>query len=364
MLPTTERLLLGPGPSPISAAVREALSAPPRSHLDPDLTAMLDAIRNRLERIVRAPSDSLVLAVSGTGTAALEAAVANLVEPGTRALAIVTGYFGARLAEVLQRYGASVDRIDVEWGRSVDPDAVAAAFTRQRYQVLAIVHAETSTGVRNPLESVARIAGAHDALVIADTVSSLGAVPFDMAAWGVDACYSCSQKVLGAPPGLSPLALSPKALSRRVSCRSFYLDADLLASYWIRRAYHHTISSPLVYALATALTEVEDEGLEARWARHEHVHKVFVEGLAAMGLDLLPAPADRLWNLNAVQVPDGVAEAAIRSHLLSAHGIEVGAGLGPLAGKIWRVGLMGGGATVENVARVHRALESALRLKA
>ena len=260
MLPSTDRLLLGPGPSPISARVRAALSAPPRSHLDAELTAMLDDIRGRLSRIIRAPSDSLVLAVSGTGTAALEAAVANLVEPGTRALAIVTGYFGERLTDVLQRYGAAVDRIDVEWGRSVDPDTVAAALGRQRYNLLTVVHGETSTGVRNPLQEVARIAAGHDVLVIADAVTSLGTVPFDMSAWGVDACFSCSQKGLGAPPGLSPIAFSPKALGRRVRCRSFYLDLDLLTSYWTNRTYHHTISSPLVYATATALAEVEEEG--------------------------------------------------------------------------------------------------------
>lgn len=364
MLPKTDRLLLGPGPSPISPAVLAALATPPRSHLDPDLAGILDTIRARLARILRAPSDSLVLAVSGTGTAALEAAIANLVEPGTRALAIVTGYFGARLADVLQRYGADVDRIDVEWGRSVDPETVAAALGRQRYQLLTVVHAETSTGVRNPLQAIAELARAHDVLVIADVVTSLGAVPFEMAGWGVDACYSCSQKGLGAPPGLSPLALSAKALGRRVRCRSFYLDADLLASYWTKRTYHHTISSPLVYALATALKEVEDEGLEARWTRHERVHRAFVERLETIGLELLPSPEDRLWSLNAVRVPAGVAEAAVRTHLLREHGIEIGAGLGPLAGKIWRVGLMGGGATIENVDRVRDALDAALRLKA
>jgi alanine-glyoxylate transaminase/serine-glyoxylate transaminase/serine-pyruvate transaminase len=355
MLPTTDRLLLGPGPSPVSPRVLAALGAPPRSHLDPDLVALLDGIRAKLAQVFRAPDGALTLAVSGTGTSGMEAVVVNVTKPGSRALAIVTGYFGARLADLLARYGAEVTQLDVEWGRAVDPADVARALDGARFDLVAVVHAETSTGVRNPVDQVARLARERDALVIVDAVTSLGAMPVDAGAWQVDACYSCSQKGLGAPSGLSPVMFGPRALERRVPCRSFYLDLALLEDYWLRRKYHHTISAPLVYALATALGEVLDEGLERRWERHQGVHQTLVNALAPMGLSLLPPEGERLWSLNAVRVPAGVDEAAVRACLLQRHHIEIGAGLGPLAGKIWRIGLMGSGATTSNVERVTRA---------
>jgi alanine-glyoxylate transaminase/serine-glyoxylate transaminase/serine-pyruvate transaminase len=337
-----------------------ALTASPRSHLDPDMMALLDDLRLRLARVFQAGKDALALATSGTGTSGLEAVVANLAEPGKRALAVVTGYFGDRLAQVLARYGCEVERLDVDWGRAVDPDAIRRALERRRADLVAVVHAETSTGVRNPVADIAPIVREFDALTIVDAVTSLGAMPLDMAGWSVDACYSCSQKGLGAPSGLAPIAFSTRALARRVSCRSFYLDLALLEDYWVRRKYHHTISAPLVYALHAALEEVEDEGLAARWQRHEHHHLALVSRLETIGLSLLPAPADRLWSLNAVRVPDGADEAGVRKHLLQAHAIEIGAGLGPLAGKIWRVGLMGSGSTMASVDRVVQALADAL----
>jgi alanine-glyoxylate transaminase/serine-glyoxylate transaminase/serine-pyruvate transaminase len=360
MLPTGERLLLGPGPSPVSKRVQEALSAPPRSHLDADVTALLDDIRARLHRLFRVPGGTSVLAISGTGTSAMEAAVANTVQPATRALAIVTGYFGDRLAGMLERHGANVTTVHVEWGRAVDPDVVREALSKHTYDIVSIVHAETSTGVRNPVDVIGPMARDHDALVIADTVTSFGALPLDMDQWQLDVCYSCSQKGLGAPPGLSPIAFGPRAVERRVACRNFSLDLALLEDFWVRRKYHHTISSPLVYALATALAEVEEEGLENRWARHESAHKLLVAGLAEMGLDLLPPEPERLWSLNAVRVPENRVEAKVRACLLEDHDIEVGAGLGPLAGRIWRVGLMGSGATPENVERLLSAMPAAL----
>jgi alanine-glyoxylate transaminase/serine-glyoxylate transaminase/serine-pyruvate transaminase len=360
MLPKTDRLLLGPGPSPVSPRVLAALGAAPRSHLDPDLVALLDDIRARLGQVFRAPAGSLTLAVSGTGTSGMEAVVANVTKPGSRALAIVTGYFGARLADLLGRYGADVTKLDVEWGRAVDPDDVKRALDAGRFDLVAIVHAETSTGVLNPVQDVAPLARARDALVIVDAVTSLGAMPLDPGEWLVDACYSCSQKGLGAPSGLAPVMFAPRALERRVACRSVYLDLRLLEDYWLRRKYHHTISAPLVYALAEALGEVLDEGLEARWHRHEQVHHSLVSALAPMGLSLLPPEGERLWSLNAVRVPAGTDDAAVRACLLQRHDIEIGAGLGPLAGKVWRIGLMGSGATAANVERVTRALASAL----
>jgi alanine-glyoxylate transaminase/serine-glyoxylate transaminase/serine-pyruvate transaminase len=359
-LPIAERLLLGPGPSPVSPRVLAALCAAPRSHLDPDLLALLDDIRARLARVFRAPDGSVTLAVSGTGTAAMEAAVANVTEPGRRALAVVTGYFGDRLAGMLARYGAEVERLDVPWGRAVDPGEVADALAARAADLVAIVHAETSTGVENPVAEVARLARQAGALIVVDAVTSLGAVPLDVAGWDLDVCYACSQKGLGAPSGLSPITFGPRALDRRVASRSFYLDVGLLEDYWVRRRYHHTIAAPLVYALHTALVEVEEEGLEARWRRHESSHRSLVLALDRLGLSLLPPEAERLWSLNAVRVPAGVDEAAVRRRLLAEHGIEIGAGLGPLAGQIWRVGLMGSGSTEQNVARLVDALSAIL----
>jgi alanine-glyoxylate transaminase/serine-glyoxylate transaminase/serine-pyruvate transaminase len=363
MLPTTDRLLLGPGPSPVSERVLAALRAAPRSHLDLDLLALLEDIRARLTRTFRAPEGSLALAVSGTGSAGVEALAANLAEPGRRALVVVTGYFGDRLAAMLGRYGAEVERLDVEWGRAVDPADVARALASRRADIVAMVHAETSTGVRNPVADVARLAQEHDAVMLVDAVTSLGAIPLDATAWGIDACSSCSQKGLGAPSGLAPVMFAPRALGRRVACRSFYLDLALLEDYWLRRKYHHTISAPLVYALTTALVEVEEEGLEARWSRHERVHHALVAALEQADLSLLPAASDRLWSLNAVRIPAGVDDAAVRGDLLRTHRIEIGAGLGPLAGKIWRIGLMGSGSTPANVTRVMTALSASMNAR-
>jgi alanine-glyoxylate transaminase/serine-glyoxylate transaminase/serine-pyruvate transaminase len=261
---------------------------------------------------------------------------------------------------MLARYGADVARVDAPWGRAVDPADVAREVARSRVDLVAVVHGETSTGVCNPIRDIVAIAHGAGALVVVDGVTSLGAVPLDVAAWDIDACFSCSQKGLGAPSGLSPITVSPRALARRVGCRSVSLDLALLEDYWLRRKYHHTISAPLVFALSAALEEVETEGLAARWARHREVHAAFVAALAELGLELLPAPADRLASLTAVRVPAGVDDAALRRRLLDRFGIEIGGGLGPLAGQVVRVGLMGTGATLDNVARLTEALTDAL----
>jgi alanine-glyoxylate transaminase/serine-glyoxylate transaminase/serine-pyruvate transaminase len=323
--------------------------------------AVLDDIRARLRRVFRASEDAIALAISGTGTSGMEAVAANLVEPGRRALVVVNGYFGDRLAEVISRYGATVDRVSGEWGQAISSDAVAAQLERSKYDLVAVVHGETSTGVVNPVEAIAGLAYAHGALTIVDAVTSLGAVPVEFGHWRLDACYSCSQKGIGAPSGMAPVIFSERAFLRKVKSRSFYLDLDLLIDYWVRRKYHHTISAPLVYALSEALAEVEEEGLEARWGRHARVHQAFVEGLDAISLGLLPPVGDRLFSLNTVRVPDGVDDAAVRKTLLNEYGIEVGAGLGPLAGKVFRVGLMGSGATTENVDQLVAALGKSLR---
>ena len=294
MLPSTERFLFGPGPSLVTPRVMRALAAPVLGHLDPQFLAIMDDVRARLARVFRAPEGSLVLAVSGTGTSGMEAAVANLVEPGRRVLVVVTGYFGERLVDMCGRYGADVVRVDGEWGRAIDPAAVEARLRDGRFDLVAVVHAETSTGVENPVAQIAALARAHGALTLADMVTSLGGQKADMAAWGVDACYSGTQKCIGAPSGLAPIAFAPAALEKRVACRSFYLDLGLLEDYWVKRKYHHTMSASLIYALDEALAAIEEEGLEARWARHELAHAMFASAVDAMGLGLLPPAGERL----------------------------------------------------------------------
>lgn len=360
MLPATERILLGPGPSLIAPRVMRALGAPVLSHLDPDFVTMLDDVRASLMRVFRADEKALTIATSGTGTSSMEAAVANTVTDGTRGIVIVTGYFGDRLAQMFERYGATVRRIDVEWGRAVDPQRLRDELKKGGADVVGMVHAETSTGVRNPVKELVAVAREAGALTVVDTVTSLGGHPVDLAGWGVDVAYSCSQKCIGAPSGMSPIAVSGPARSRLVPCRSFYLDLKLLEDYWVSRKYHHTLSTSLVYALREALLMVEEEGLEHRWARHEKHHMALVAGIEAMGLSLLPPKDERLWTLNAVCAPQGVDEASVRKTLLRTFNLEVGAGLGPLAGKVWRVGLMGASSTPQTLLQFMAALEAAL----
>ena len=367
-----ERLLLGPGPSPVEPRVARAMGGPPLSHLDPAMMAMLDAIRARLAKVFRAGDGAFTFAVSGTGTSGMETAVANLVAPGTRAVAVVTGYFGDRLAQVLARHGATVARVEIEWGRACTPgqlDSFLRAMPAPP-DVVAMVHAETSTGVLNPVADLCKLASAAGAMTIVDCVTSLGAHPVDAGAWGADAVYSCTQKGLGAPSGLAPITFSKRAIefaegkaaeyTEHTERRSFYFDLRLLKAYWIDRKYHHTISAPLVYALDEALEIVLEEGLEERWNRHRVNHMALVEAFGQLGMDLLPPPDERLWSLNAVKIPDGVDDAATRKQLLDRFGIEIGAGLGPLAGKIWRVGLMGNSSNARLVVLLLGALQSAL----
>jgi alanine-glyoxylate transaminase / serine-glyoxylate transaminase / serine-pyruvate transaminase len=360
LLPDVDRILLGPGPSLTAPRVMRAMAAPTVSHLDPLMLRLLDEVRAQLGRVFRAADGSFAFAVSGTGTSGMETAVANLVREGARATVVVSGYFGDRLAQMCERYGAAVSRLDVEWGKACDPDALRRHLKATGADVVAMVHAETSTGVCNPVREMAAVAREHGALTIVDAVTSLGGMPLDVGGWGIDACYSCTQKCLGGPSGLAPIVFGPRALEQRVKGRSFYFDLTLLEDYWLRRKYHHTMSSTLVYALYEALAIVEEEGLEARWSRHERNHRTLVASIADLGLTLLPAEADRLWTLNAVRVPDGVEEPAVRTHLLNEYNIEIGAGLGPLAGKIWRVGLMGASSSPRLIVLLRGALESAL----
>jgi len=360
-LPSTERILLGPGPSLVAPRVMRAMAAPLLSHLDPDCFPLLDDVRARLARVFRAPEGALTIPLSGTGTSGMEATIANLVADGTRALVVVTGYFGERLAEICRRYGAAVRRVDAEWGRAIDPQAVRAALRSSGADIVACVHAETSTGVINPVKEIAAIAHEHGALVVVDAVTSLGGHPLEVARWQLDAVYSCTQKCIGAPPGMSPIAWTPAAQAKRVPSHSFYLDLALLEDYWMRRKYHHTLSLTMIYALREALVAIEEEGLEARWARHQRNHHTLARGLEAMGLDLLPPPNERLWTLNAVKLPPDVDDGAVRKQLVEQFNVEIGAGLGPLAGKIWRIGLMGSSSSASLVLMLLGALEQVLR---
>jgi alanine-glyoxylate transaminase/serine-glyoxylate transaminase/serine-pyruvate transaminase len=304
-----------------------AMAAPVLSHVDPDFFPMLDEVRASLRRLFKADDHALTLATSGTGTSAMETAVANAISPGMRALVVVTGYFGDRLVQIMERYGATVRRIDVEWGRACDPQRLRDELRRDGADVVGLVHAETSTGVRNPIKELAAIARAAGALTIVDTVTSLGGHEVDLAGWGVDIAYSCAQKCVGAPSGIAPIAISGPARRRLVPCRSFYFDLALLEDYWVNRKYHHTICSTMVYALAEALQMIDDEGLEARFTRHERHHRALVAGLTANRSRPAAARAGTAVDAERGRVPAGVDEAAVRKH--AAHRVQYRGGCRP-----------------------------------
>jgi alanine-glyoxylate transaminase/serine-glyoxylate transaminase/serine-pyruvate transaminase len=358
-----KRLLLGPGPSEVDPEVLRSLTLPPLGHLDPALLQLMDELQNML-RAVFLTRNSLTLAISGTGTSGMEAALANTINPSDPVLVGVTGYFGDRMCQIVQRLGGTLTRVDAEWGRPLDPQQLRDAILRARPRVVALVHAETSTGVCQDLTGIAASAHEVDALLVVDAVTSLGGQPLRVDDWGIDVCYSGSQKCLGAPSGLSPITFSDRALAR-LSNRptplpTFYLDATLLQKYWADRQYHHTISAPLIYSLHTALSLLHAEGLENRWARHNLNHRAFRAGIEAMGLQFLPEEEWSLWPLNAVRVPPGLDEAAIRAALLNTYNIEIGGGLGPLKGQLLRVGLMGYGSQPQFVLHLLATLETIL----
>ena len=362
------RLLLGPGPSNAAPSVLKAMSLPLLGHLDPLFVRMMEEIKAMLRQAFQTKND-MTFPVSGTGSAGMEFCLVNLIEPGDDVVVGVNGYFGARLAEIAERCGARVTKVEAPWGRIIEPQQIADALKTVRAKVVAIVHAETSTGVLTPVEEISRLT--HDAggLLVLDTVTSLGACPVMIDDWRVDAVYSCTQKGLSAPPGLSPVSLSPRAVEvaakRKRKVQSWYLDVNLLSSYWgEQRVYHHTAPISMNYALHEALRLVLEEGLEARWKRHEQNHLALKQGLEAMGLQIASQPGHQLWQLNAVTVPAGVDEAAVRKRLLEEFNIEVGAGLGPLKGKIWRVGLMGENSRPEVVERFLTAFRKILADKA
>ncbi len=357
----SDRLLMGPGPSNPYPEVTMALAGPVLGHLDPQFLAMLDDTNDRLRRVY-ATSNGLTLPISGTGSAGMEASFVNFVRPGDPVVVGVNGVFGERMCEVASRLGAEVVRVEAEWGTPVEPEHLLAAHPAP--SVIAVVHAETSTGVRNEIEPLGR--GKGDALLLVDMVTSLGGIEVAVDAWAVDIAYSGTQKCLGVPPGLAPLTVSDRALGRLVERPpSWYFDLNLLARYVNDaaaggRVYHHTAPVSMVAALHAGLGSLLDEGIEAVRVRHAECGRLLQDGLTALGLELFVSPPFRLPQLTTVWVPDGVDEAAVRHALLGTYGIEIGAGAGRLSGRIWRIGCMGHTARRRNVLALLGALGEVL----
>lgn len=358
------RLLLGPGPSNAHPTVLQAMNTSPIGHLDPAFLALMDEIQSLL-RYVWQTENSLTIAVSGTGTAAMEATIANAVEPGDVVLIGVAGYFGNRLVDMAGRYGADVRTITKPWGQVFNLDELQTALKTHRPAILALVHAETSTGARQPLEGVADLCREFGTLLLVDTVTSLGGVPLFLDAWGVDLAYSCSQKGLGCSPGASPFTMSTRAVEklqqRQTKVANWYLDMLLLGKYWgAERTYHHTAPINLYYALREALRLLAEEGLANSWQRHQKNVEYLWEGLENLGLSMHVEQEYRLPTLTTVRIPEGVDGKAIARQLLNEHNIEIGGGLGELAGKVWRVGLMGFNSRKESVDQLLAALRQVL----
>ena len=364
-LDPSPRVLLGPGPSNVPPRVLSALGMPPVGHLDPEFVSLMDEMQGLLRQVFRT-ENPMTLAVSGTGSAGMEAVVVNLIEPGERMLVCVNGVFGGRMVDVAERAGAEVTAIDRPWGEVFDPSEVEEAIKRTRPKLVGIVHAETSTGAHQPIEAIARIAHDHDALIAIDTVTSLAGVPVELDAWEIDAAYSGTQKCLSCPPGLAPVSFGPRAMeaikARKSKVRSWYLDMTMIGRYWgSDRFYHHTAPINMNYALREALTLVLEEGLDARISRHRRNGDALAAGLAAMGFGYVPADGQRLPQLHCVTIPEGVDDLAVRKRLLREFNIEIGGGLGDLKGRAWRIGLMGHGSRREHVTLALGALETCLR---
>lgn len=365
-LSPSSRLLLGPGPSNVHPRVLRALAKPPLGYLDPEFLAALDEIAEMLRWVYRL-EHGLALPLSGTGGSGMEAGLANLLEPGDSAIICVNGFFGERLAHIAARQGAEVATVSAEWGQAIDTDELRRELGRHaKVKIVAVVHAETSTGVLQPLGDLAQFVHEHEALLVVDAVTSLGGVAVSMDGVGIDFAYSATQKCLGAAPGLSPVALSDQALrviaERQQLPSTWYLDLTLLRQYWAgtNRIYHHTPPVPLLYALHEALRLVIEEGLESRFARHARNGRALRAGLEALGLRLLVPDAYCTPQLTAVLVPEGLDEAGVRTALREEHNIEIGGGLGQLRGRVWRIGLMGESSTAANVLVLLAALEELL----
>ncbi|HRJ08950.1 MAG TPA: alanine--glyoxylate aminotransferase family protein [Prosthecobacter sp.] len=362
-----ERILLGPGPSPVPSRVLRALGAPTLGHLDPQYVAIMDEVCEMLRQVFRT-KNSLTFPVSGTGMAGMECIATNLIEPGDEVIVCVNGVFGGRMKDVMERCGATVHAVEAAWGDVIQFDQIAAALDQHpKSKLVGIVHAETSTGALQPLEGLAELVHSKGALLVVDAVTSLGGHELKVDDWGIDAIYSGTQKCLSCPPGLAPVSFGDRALaimdSRKTKVQSWYLDVSMLRKYYTSggggRVYHHTAPINMTYALREALAIVLEEGLEARITRHAQMHQRLRAGLEAMGISYVPKHS--LHTLNCIHIPAGADDAGTRKRLLEEYGIEIGAGLGVMAGKAWRIGLMGHGATVRNVDLVLTALQNVLK---
>jgi len=361
-----KRILMGPGPSDVHPRVLKAMSTPLVGHLDPDFLTIMNETREMLKEVFQTKNE-LTIALSGTGSAGMEASLVNLLEPGDKAVVCIAGLFAERMADIVKRCGAEPVIIQGEWGNIIEPEEVKKVLEKTaKVKLLAIVHAETSTGVRQPLEEISKLTKEADVLFVVDAVTSLAGIPVETDKWNIDAIYSGTQKCLSCPPGLAPVSFSKVAiqsLAKRTSLiRSWYLDIQMLQSYWGKeRFYHHTAPINMIYALREALRLVLEEGLEQRFRRHQLHSQALVAGLEAMGLKMIAPAQYRLPELNAVYIPEGIDDVTIRKALLKEYGIEIGGGLGKFKGKAWRIGLMGYSCSRGNVMLFLSALENILQ---
>lgn len=364
-LKPSPRILMGPGPSNVNYRVYQAMFAPVIGYLDPQLLGCMDEISKMLRGLFQT-GNRMTLAISATGSSGMEAAFVNFVEPGDTVIIGVSGFFAERMTEVANRCGAKVIRIEQEWGKIVEPERIIKALKENpSAKICGVVHAETSTGVRQPLEEIGGYCRKTSTLFVVDAVTSLGAGEIKVDEWGIDVCYSCTQKGISVPPGLSPFTASPKAMdvlrSRKAKVQSFYLDLLLLEKYWgEERVYHHTAPASMFYALREGLRIIFEEGLEARFKRHETLGDRLKMKMENLGFKLFAQEGYRLSMLTSVYIPDGVKDASIRERLLNEYQIEIGGGLGPLKGKIWRIGLMGETCRLQNIRLLTGALKEIL----
>ena len=361
------RTLMGPGPSDVHPRILEAMSRPTIGHLDPEFIRMMDELKELLQYTFQT-GNAMTMPVSAPGSAGMEACFVNLVEPGDKVIVCQNGVFGGRMKENVERCGGTPVLVEDAWGEAIDINKLEdALMAHPDATIVAMVHAETSTGAQSDVASLVELAHRHDCLTIVDTVTSLGGSPVKVDEWGIDAIYSGSQKCLSCTPGISPVSFNERALekvrNRQSKVQSWFLDLNLVMGYWgtgAKRAYHHTAPINALYALHEALLMLKEEGLENAWARHANNHRVLKAGLEAMGLQFVVKEADRLPQLNAVTIPGGIDDAVVRSRLLNDFNLEIGAGLGALAGKVWRIGLMGHSSRTENILLCVGALESVL----
>jgi len=359
------RILMGPGPSDISPHVLKAMATPMIGHLDPQFIQLMDEVMEMTRQVFQT-NNQVTSVISATGSAGMETCLVNLLEKGDSAIVCVNGVFGNRMCDIVERCGAELIRVDAPWGKPVDPDQVKEALKKCKPKLVAIVHAETSTGVLQPLTEISRLTHEAEALFVVDTVTSLAGTEVKTDEWGIDATYSGTQKCISAPPGLSPVSFSNRAVelmdARKSKVQSWYLDMSMIRKYWAgaKRAYHHTGPISMIFAIHEALRIVLDEGLSARFKRHIQNHVKLREGLESMGFEFIVSPEYRLPMLNAIKIPHGVDDAEVRNKLLNEYNIEIGAGLGDFAGKVWRIGLMGESCTQNHVNHLLSSLKQIL----